>query len=243
MNQRSHWCRKVGLESGVSDAGRCWADAVTAPRMLEWRNWQTHWTQNPAPFTGHEGSTPSSSTMLPALAVKLPGKEKGLTATRTYLPSWSLRQPAIRSGSHPLKAHSSLCAKRAPGRQRIRPLWRKGSMSSAASHHVVWARYQPRRTSEEANPSVYRLKAAEDGLSRNVPGRSWTSTPTSFLTCHPRQRSHRSDRGGATTPCHRRGHLHPAPWAPRPAGDRRPGTSRGPAQMTSTCGRFCRFRP
>lgn len=31
--------------------------------MLEWRNWQTHWTQNPAPFTGHEGSTPSSSTM------------------------------------------------------------------------------------------------------------------------------------------------------------------------------------
>ena len=30
--------------------------------MLEWRNWQTHWTQNPAPFTGHEGSTPSSST-------------------------------------------------------------------------------------------------------------------------------------------------------------------------------------
>ena len=30
--------------------------------MLEWRNWQTHWTQNPAPFAGHEGSTPSSST-------------------------------------------------------------------------------------------------------------------------------------------------------------------------------------
>ena len=30
--------------------------------MLEWRNWQTHWTQNPAPLTGHEGSTPSSST-------------------------------------------------------------------------------------------------------------------------------------------------------------------------------------
>ena len=31
-------------------------------KMLEWRNWQTHWTQNPAPFIGHEGSTPSSST-------------------------------------------------------------------------------------------------------------------------------------------------------------------------------------
>ena len=31
---------------------------------LEWRNWQTHWTQNPAPLTGREGSTPSSSTIL-----------------------------------------------------------------------------------------------------------------------------------------------------------------------------------
>ena len=31
-------------------------------KSLEWRNWQTHGTQNPAPFTGREGSTPSSST-------------------------------------------------------------------------------------------------------------------------------------------------------------------------------------
>ena len=30
--------------------------------LLEWRNWQTHGTQNPAPFTGHVGSTPTSST-------------------------------------------------------------------------------------------------------------------------------------------------------------------------------------
>ena len=30
---------------------------------LEWRNWQTHGTQNPAPFTGHESSTLSSSTI------------------------------------------------------------------------------------------------------------------------------------------------------------------------------------
>jgi ADP-ribose pyrophosphatase YjhB (NUDIX family) len=30
---------------------------------LEWRNWQTHGTQNPAPFTGHVGSTPTSSTI------------------------------------------------------------------------------------------------------------------------------------------------------------------------------------
>ena len=28
----------------------------------EWRNWQTHGTQNPAPFTGHVGSTPTSGT-------------------------------------------------------------------------------------------------------------------------------------------------------------------------------------
>src|SRR5215471_5515665 len=32
--------------------------------LLEWRNWQTHGTQNPAPFTGHVGSTPTSSTII-----------------------------------------------------------------------------------------------------------------------------------------------------------------------------------
>ena len=31
-------------------------------RSLEWRNWQTHGTQNPAFFTEHVGSTPTSST-------------------------------------------------------------------------------------------------------------------------------------------------------------------------------------
>ena len=30
----------------------------------EWRNWQTHGTQNPAPFTGHVGSTPTSGTQI-----------------------------------------------------------------------------------------------------------------------------------------------------------------------------------
>ena len=30
--------------------------------LLEWRNWQTHGTQNPALFTEHVGSTPTSST-------------------------------------------------------------------------------------------------------------------------------------------------------------------------------------
>jgi hypothetical protein len=29
-----------------------------------WRNWQTHWTQNPAEFTLHFGSTPKSATNL-----------------------------------------------------------------------------------------------------------------------------------------------------------------------------------
>ena len=37
---------------------RVWHNEV----RLEWRNWQTHGTQNPAPFTGHESSTLSSST-------------------------------------------------------------------------------------------------------------------------------------------------------------------------------------
>ena len=37
---------------------------VTSFRSLEWRNWQTHGTQNPAAFTGHESSTLSSSTTL-----------------------------------------------------------------------------------------------------------------------------------------------------------------------------------
>src|ERR1700680_4007600 len=35
---------------------------LNANLTLEWRNWQTHGTQNPASFTGYEGSTPSSST-------------------------------------------------------------------------------------------------------------------------------------------------------------------------------------
>ncbi len=31
-------------------------------KALEWRNWQTHGTQNPASFTRYVGSTPTSST-------------------------------------------------------------------------------------------------------------------------------------------------------------------------------------
>ena len=49
--------------------------------MLEWRNWQTHWTQNPAPFTGHEGSTPSSSTIVRALR-----RDNASLATRLQSP-------------------------------------------------------------------------------------------------------------------------------------------------------------
>jgi hypothetical protein len=32
--------------------------------VAEWRNWQTHQTQNLAKFTLREGSTPSSATIL-----------------------------------------------------------------------------------------------------------------------------------------------------------------------------------
>ena len=39
-----------------------------ARKLLEWRNWQTHGTQNPALFTEHEGSTPSSSTSLASVS-------------------------------------------------------------------------------------------------------------------------------------------------------------------------------
>ena len=35
--------------------------------MAEWRNWQTHQTQNLAKFTLREGSTPSSATKLDPL--------------------------------------------------------------------------------------------------------------------------------------------------------------------------------
>ena len=40
---------------------RCYTRVVSRP-SLEWRNWQTHGTQNPAFFTEHVGSTPTSST-------------------------------------------------------------------------------------------------------------------------------------------------------------------------------------
>jgi hypothetical protein len=58
----------------VSPNKKHYRTATVAPRaycaklqrvidLLEWRNWQTHGTQNPAPFTGHVGSTPTSSTI------------------------------------------------------------------------------------------------------------------------------------------------------------------------------------
>ena len=52
---------------------------LVRPYGLEWRNWQTRWTQNPVPLTGHEGSTPSSSTSdrdspaFPAVKQAVPG--------------------------------------------------------------------------------------------------------------------------------------------------------------------------
>ncbi len=57
----------------------------TAARMLEWRNWQTHWTQNPAPVTGHEGSSPSSSTT-PAPAASCRRELAGSASVRCLQP-------------------------------------------------------------------------------------------------------------------------------------------------------------
>jgi hypothetical protein len=66
----------VGLLAGFVRACRHQTQRRPPPRIihallysgsscirLEWRNWQTHGTQNPATFTGHVGSTPTSSTM------------------------------------------------------------------------------------------------------------------------------------------------------------------------------------
>jgi hypothetical protein len=39
-----------------------WGKLKGVTILPEWRNWQTHGTQNPASFTGYEGSTPSSGT-------------------------------------------------------------------------------------------------------------------------------------------------------------------------------------
>ena len=41
---------------------RSWGKLKGATHLPEWRNWQTHGTQNPALFTEHVGSTPTSGT-------------------------------------------------------------------------------------------------------------------------------------------------------------------------------------
>jgi hypothetical protein len=43
-------------------APRSWGKLKGATHLPEWRNWQTHGTQNPAFFTEHVGSTPTSGT-------------------------------------------------------------------------------------------------------------------------------------------------------------------------------------
>jgi hypothetical protein len=43
-------------------APRSWGKLKEAKYLPEWRNWQTHGTQNPAFFTEHVGSTPTSGT-------------------------------------------------------------------------------------------------------------------------------------------------------------------------------------
>jgi hypothetical protein len=49
---------------GPSEQARSLAVILLLFKLLEWRNWQTHGTQNPAFFTEHVGSTPTSSTNL-----------------------------------------------------------------------------------------------------------------------------------------------------------------------------------
>src|ERR1700730_12066055 len=49
-------------EGSIPSIAKIGIAILNANLTLEWRNWQTHGTQNPASFTGYEGSTPSSST-------------------------------------------------------------------------------------------------------------------------------------------------------------------------------------
>ena len=50
----------------VSDVPNCesWVKLAFEPVVAEWRNWQTHQTQNLAKFTLRVGSTPTSATTL-----------------------------------------------------------------------------------------------------------------------------------------------------------------------------------
>lgn len=52
------------LQGGWQGITRLLYSVLSFAQALEWRNWQTHGTQNPATFTGHVGSTPTSSTIV-----------------------------------------------------------------------------------------------------------------------------------------------------------------------------------
>lgn len=52
--------------------------------MLEWRNWQTHGTQNPAELRLHEGSTPSSSTIGTGDKQAVDGAGKGSRSLKQF---------------------------------------------------------------------------------------------------------------------------------------------------------------
>ncbi len=55
---------------------------------LEWRNWQTHGTQNPAFFTEHVGSTPTSSTTDKVAARGVWLHRLLATLSWVFLPAW-----------------------------------------------------------------------------------------------------------------------------------------------------------
>ena len=70
--------------------------------MAEWRNWQTHQTQNLAKFTLREGSTPSSATneiekfkfLIPGCPLSLQAKNRNLQLWKNFVraeaaKSWS----------------------------------------------------------------------------------------------------------------------------------------------------------
>ena len=76
--------RGAGIRAGQHSAGCIPSCDSRNFDTLEWRNWQTRWTQNPVGVKTRAGSTPASSTT----------KDRPLNRERSF----SLLSPAIISG-------------------------------------------------------------------------------------------------------------------------------------------------
>src|SRR5580704_1593832 len=81
--------------------------------VAEWRNWQTHWTQNPAKFTLREGSTPSSATTFIFIDI---------AQNTDFVGQYRAICRKMKHGVEPLSSPSTRLHSRTPGRlQEQRP--------------------------------------------------------------------------------------------------------------------------